>query len=202
MSETMFVDLVRFGHLVGLALGLGLAVYADSRFLRSLTEPFDPLRLAELRRTHVFVSVALAILWASGILLLAIRTGLDPDRITPKLLAKLAVVTAMTVNARLIATVALPLLHRAGGTSFCRLRPGQRLRLAAIGAVSAASWLSALLLGTVAAFKPMGAPALAAIFGGIYGLAFLGAVAVALLAPVVLRRRRQARLRPLGGLAA
>lgn len=192
MAEVL-VDLVRLGHLVGLALGFGLALYADSRFLGTLAQPVDRARLEELRRIHVHVALALGLLWVTGILLLAIRTGLDSGQVTPKLVAKLSVVGVMTLNARLIACRALPILERAGGASFCRLPRGARLRMAAIGAVSAASWVSALGLGAIGAMKLMGALPLALILSGVYLAALSTGVVLALLAPLILPRPRLRR---------
>ncbi|MDJ0945638.1 MAG: hypothetical protein QNJ30_19395 [Kiloniellales bacterium] len=190
MDAQTLVDAARCGHFVGLALGLGLGLYADTRFLGGLSRPIAADYLLSLRRIHGYVAAALALLWASGLFLLHARTGLDLAAFTPKLLTKLAVVTLLTVNAVLIESVALPLLARSIGRHFGELPTGWRLRLSLVGALSGACWLSALGLGVFAAFKTMTPETLALTIGGIYASALAGAVTLAVLVPLWRPTRR------------
>ncbi|RMF40464.1 MAG: hypothetical protein D6754_03115 [Alphaproteobacteria bacterium] len=201
MSDQLVFDVVRLGHLVGLALGLGLAIYADSRFLGTITRPVSGHRLLELRRIHRFVAASLVLLWLSGLTLLVLRTGLDPAKISPKLIAKLLVVGLLTANAFVIGRMALPLLSFAEGLIFHELPLIWRLRLGVTGAVSAGSWISATLLGTVGAFKAMGAAQLAQWGAAVMGGALAAGLALALLSPVLrlgIFHRWEEKLAPAG----
>ncbi len=184
MDAQILHDAARFGHFVGLALGLGLGLYADSSFLNILSRPLGEEYLVSLRRIHGYVTLALVFLWTSGLFLLHARTGFDPAAITPKLLTKLAVVTMLTINAALIGTVALPLFARSIGRRFSELPLSWRLRLSVVGSVSGACWLSALALGVFARFKTMAPETLGLTIGGIYAAALVGAVMLTLMVPM------------------
>ena len=98
----MWIDLIRFGHIAGLALGLGLAIYADHRFLRTLTRPLRREDVDLLSTIHGHVVTALSVLWLTGIMLLYVRTGFQAENVTPKLVFKVLIVSVLTVNAVLI----------------------------------------------------------------------------------------------------
>lgn len=185
MAGELFLDAVRFSHLVGVAMGLGLGIYADARFVKGLGRPMLPSRVAELRRIHDHVAVALVVLWTSGLGLLWLRTGFDPAQMSPKLLTKLAIVGILTLNARVIGAIALPILERAVERRFADLPAAQRLALGVAGGVSCASWTAALGLGVFTAAKGLGPAELLTAMGATYAAALLGGIGLALLAPVL-----------------
>ena len=193
LSETLPGDLARCLHLIGLALGLGVGLFADLRFLRFLFQPFGESDLALFENVHRTVGWALLLLWISGLWLLALRTGFQPQAFTPKLFAKLAVVSILTVNALLMARLALPVLDRMVGWHMGDMPFFDRLRLTVVGALSAASWVAALCLGVFAAFRSMSAEQLTDFFGAMYGIALgagiLTAIAVRYTGRGVRRRR-------------
>ena len=180
---SMAVDLVRFFHLVGLALGFGLAIYADARCMRSLQRPTGAADLAALRQIHGFVAAALIVLWVSGLTLLALRTGFDPAAISDKLRVKLCLATLLTVNAVMSGRVALPMMERAGGLAFAALPLQSRCLLAMIGGASAASWAGLMALGVFGVFKTMAFVEIAALLSLGFVVSFTGALTLAVLAP-------------------
>ena len=66
-------------------------------------------------------------------------TGFDIYQFSPKLIAKIVVVTILTVNAVAIGQLALPYFERNTGVTFGQFSLAVRLRLAGCGAVSSAS---------------------------------------------------------------
>src|SRR5690606_26081753 len=131
------------------AIALGCVLREDAKLL--LPGPIDR---QSLRAAGRLVRCALAILWASGAALIVVDThgvvSLVADN--PKLLAKLTVVCVLTANGFALHWLAFPAL-------FGDVRHGRRAAAlaAALGAISAASWLAATLLGIARAqLEPFG----------------------------------------------
>ena len=131
--------LLLFVHVLAFALALGCVLREDAKLLSP--QPLDPQALRAAAR---LVRFALIILWASGIALIVLDTNAVFSRVAqqPKLLAKLSVVGILSLNGVALHLIAFPALL------------GDRVRVrnaaavaAALGAVSAASWLAATLLG-------------------------------------------------------
>ena len=83
MDLILVNDAARAVHLLGLALGFGLAILADISASRAVLRPLSEADILLLKRLHHFVSLGLVLLWISGLVLLWLRTGFDPDRISP-----------------------------------------------------------------------------------------------------------------------
>ncbi|MEM9318347.1 MAG: hypothetical protein AAGA70_05005 [Pseudomonadota bacterium] len=146
--DTIFVDLVRYGHLLTIAVGLGSAAIADFAAISGLRRDAIADPLPVLLLSHRLIWPALIGMWLTGLALIGIRTGFQIEAFSPKLFAKLTVVTILTLNAHAIGRWAMPLLTRARartGLSSTELWLG-----ALIGGVSAASWLLALAMGSSA----------------------------------------------------
>jgi hypothetical protein len=124
-----------FGHIIVFALALATIIKEDVRLLRA--RRIDP---ASLYATAKLVKWLLLALWVTGVPMLVMNIGTDVSRLlgNPKLLAKLIVVGALTVNGIVLHRVAFPLL-----TGKVR-NPNKAATVAAIlGAVSTTSWLYA-----------------------------------------------------------
>jgi hypothetical protein len=159
-----------FPHLLLCAYALHLVLKTDLRVMRR--------RVSERTLMHVHRRIVwvLAGLWATGagVVLIDLWPNLAQVADKPKLLAKLACVSALTANALVLRHFALPRLVARRELSALELRG-----LAATGAVSTASWLMAAFIGLA---RPMAA--------WTAGQA-LGAYA-AVLCPRVLTRRQHA----------
>lgn len=162
-----FVDLVRIGHLFSLAVGVGSAVFLESTLAGRMRKRVDAEALALADRGHRLIFFSLAGLWATGLILAAARTGLDPAAITPKLEMKFFVVSLLTANALLISGTVRPMLATAEGRALGDLGPGCLLVIGAAAGLSAASWASALFLGAFSALKPLSGGTLTMIFAPI-----------------------------------
>lgn len=196
LESSVVIDIVRMLHLIGVALGLGLALYADISFLGRLTNRIDRLWISEIERLHRFVGRALLLLWISGLALAYVRTGFEPEAISPKLAMKGVVVTALTLNAMAIGFLALPRFHWALGQSYAEMSFGDRIILAWIGGVSAACWMSALALGTVGLLKTLPGDMLIALFLGTCAVTLSGATLCAIIAGAFREEREPHRVEP------
>lgn len=185
MDPTLLNDAARAMHLLGLALGFGVAIVADISAARLIFRPLDARERAMLRRFHRTVALGLALFWASGLVLLWLRTGFAAENFSAKLMAKLGVVTILTVNALLIGRLGLPMIDRIAGHRFGALSAPARVQLALLGALSTAGWIAALALGVFSQLRTMPWSALSEIIGTIYLAALAGAFAAALLAPLI-----------------
>lgn len=161
---------VLFAHLVAFAIALSAVLREDAALIKA--RRIDLPRLAATART---LTTALAALWATGLALVAFDVGLDAQALaaSPKLAAKLCVVSALTANGLALHYLAFPMLRRSP--------PGQRFGLTVpvvLGAVSTASWLYASFIGA----SRLVAPSMSFTdFMAIYGALLAGAIAVALL---------------------
>ncbi|MDT8999554.1 hypothetical protein RQP53_09770 [Paucibacter sp. APW11] len=129
-----------FAAAAGVVLG-DIAIFMPKRV--------DRLLLSKAARV---VGMALIVLWVTGLALIGIDTGFDVAVIATKskVLAKLSVVTLLTLNGLALHRWAFPTLaapqehpERAAGLP------------AVLGAISAASWLFAAFLGVAKALVPL-----------------------------------------------
>lgn len=185
MDPTLINDAARAIHLVGLALGFGVAVLADVSASRALSRPLSLSEFETLERYHRMVTVGLFLLWGSGLCLLWLRTGMDPANFTPKLMTKLGVVCLLTLNAVLIGRIGLPTMLAWEGYRFGELPIVERLQLSALALLSGACWVSALALGVFSQLKTVSWDVLGHVTGLIYLAALSLAVISATLAPAV-----------------
>ena len=186
MDLTMINDAARAVHLLGLALGFGVAIMADLSAARLLVRPLDDREVDMLHAYHRTVALGLMLFWASGLVLIWLRTGFQPDNFTPKLMAKLGIVTLLTVNAIMIGRIGLRTLETWHGARFGAIPFAERARLSALAGLSGAGWISALVLGVFSQMKTMDWDTLSEIIGVIYLLGLTGALAAAVLSPVLL----------------
>jgi len=124
-----------YGHIIAFALALATIMKEDVRLLRA--RRIDP---ASLHATAKLVKWLLVALWVTGVpmLVMSIRTDVSLLLGNPKLLAKLIVVAALTLNGIVLHRVAFPLI-----TGKVR-NPNRAATVAAVlGAVSTTSWLYA-----------------------------------------------------------
>jgi len=186
MDLMLINDAARAVHLLGLALGFGVAIMADLSAARMLIRPLDGREIDLLHAYHRTVAIGLTLFWASGLVLLWLRTGFQPENFSPKLMAKLGIVTLLTVNAVMIGRIGLPALDKWFGCRFGAIPLGERARLSALAGLSSAGWISALVLGVFSTMRTMNYETLSGIIGAIYLLALLGAIAATFLSPVLL----------------
>lgn len=144
--HTIFV----LSHILALALGLGSALLADWIVLRKLAFGTVSQKAAgQLIDLSHAVCAGLALIWITGALLVADNALNAPASVmNQKLWAKLAIVTALTLNAVLLHGIVMPMVKRRVGqplfeAAFDRLAMASTL----LGAVSVVSWVFSAYLG-------------------------------------------------------
>ncbi|MGB1009075.1 MAG: hypothetical protein ACPGVP_05100 [Thiolinea sp.] len=140
-------------HILGVAFGLGIATGMDFLLVRNV------FRHAVLTETHVnsltvlskFVSIALIMLWISGIGFLLHYAVVTPEKLTnPKIWSKLSIVAILTLNGMVIHYAVLPKLRGCVGKSLLAALPYKILALFFVtGAVSFVSWYFPFFYGTL-----------------------------------------------------
>jgi hypothetical protein len=173
---------VLYGHVTAFAVAFSAVLREDLALLKT-----RGLDLARLSRTARTLTLALAALWLTGLGLLAFEFGNDLERLwsSPKPMAKLLVVTALTCNGLALHAWAFPALR-------ANDRAGASLAVA-LGATSSASWLYAAFMGVARIVSP--ALSLADFLAG-YGLLVIAAVwgALVFVRPQLVRALEHGRL--------
>jgi hypothetical protein len=135
-----------YGHIVAFGLALATILKEDVRLLRA-----QRIDSASLHATAKLVQWLLLALWVTGVPMVMMDIGTDVSLLLgkPKLLAKLIVVGALTVNGIFLHLVAFPMVTGKPKN------PNKAATIAAIlGAVSVTSWLYASFLGAARFVAP------------------------------------------------
>lgn len=153
MFDLLVSDALRLAHLLAVAVGFGVAVETEAFMLKRHRTKISPGLMSGLSHRHMVILYALGAMWVTGAALVALRTGFVLSEFTPKLWAKVTVVTILSVNAALIAGVAMPILASHAGHRISALPKSARRALFAVAGISATSWLVAMLLGSSVLLK-------------------------------------------------
>jgi hypothetical protein len=148
IANTLFRQGLLFGHLILFALALATIAREDLHLLTARR-----VDAQALKKTAAHIAWLLALLWISGLALVALDHRLDLAELAtvkPKLAAKLTVVSVLTVNGLLLHWVAFPLLTHP------RRRPHRAAAMCAVlGAVSSVTWMYASFVGAARLIAPM-----------------------------------------------
>lgn len=135
-----------YGHIIAFALALATIIKEDVRLLRA-----KRIDSASLLAAAKLVKWLLLALWLTGIPMVMMDIGTDVSVLLgkPKLLAKLIVVGALTLNGIFLHLVAFPMV------TGNRKNPNKVATIAAaLGAVSTTSWLYASFVGAARLVAP------------------------------------------------
>jgi hypothetical protein len=191
-------NLLVFIHLIAMALAVGKMLEFDLRFMRQAHRPPDAALRRALQSTQTVMSVTLALLWLSGLALVAWAWEQDANALlNEKLWVKVLTVCILTLNGVLMHRMAFPLLR--GGQAFLALPLHQVLGLGLCGVVSSVSWLYASFLGIARSWNhstPFGH-----VFGVYLALLLMAALGT-LIGVLVLRVHTRARPRSPSSLGA
>lgn len=147
MNSPELLDIIRYGHLLCVAIGLGAAFLADFQVSQRLNRPVTRALLSQLELYHKLVWAGLIGMWLTGIALIYARTGFVLSEFTPKLISKIGIVSVLTLNAMLIGRIAMPMLKNAYGQAPNDLPLKRKILGGWVASLSSASWLMALALG-------------------------------------------------------
>lgn len=138
------------GHILAVAWGLGAALLADYVVLTKMmfvnVSPGAAKQLMDLSRA---IFIGLVFLWLSGALLVTDSAIYSPQSLlNQKLLAKVIIVTFLTLNAFLLHNFVLPLIKRRIGQPLFKTTITPSTLIATLsGTISVVSWFSAAFLG-------------------------------------------------------
>ena len=129
---------VLYTHVLLCCFAISAVLYSDLKILTG------SLNNSSLRKISERISLALIALWATGLLMVGIDTGLQPDLIlsNSKLLLKLTVVSVLTANGVVLHFVSFPILSTGGSQSLLKTSA-----LCVTGALSTSHWLLAVFVG-------------------------------------------------------
>lgn len=153
MIYETFVDMMRCAHLMCFAAGMGTSLYFDFRTLYTLKKPVNERELRSLRQIHTWITFAFAALWVTGFGLIYIRTGFVLETFSPKLYAKLLLMSLMVLNARAIGKIVFPIMEETLGKSLLALRPARLALMTQIAINSLFCWTAGLMLGASTVLK-------------------------------------------------
>lgn len=148
MFEILLSDVIRYGHLLAVAVGFGVSFHTEVHAARQRNTRIDQGFLDDMTLRHRLILGAVIAMWVTGLVIMAMRTGLRIDAFSAKLWTKLAVVSILTANAMLIGRIALPILRRSVGKSIAEIGLLRQVPLFAVAGISSVSWLIALALGS------------------------------------------------------
>ena len=149
------LDALRVGHMTCFAIGIGTAAFLEVQVLRRFRDGIDIEGLRLLLGGHDLIRYALYGLWATGAGLLFFRIVILCEMPSPKLIAKLMVVSALTLNMRAIGEFVIPELFVWEGMRIADIPARVRMELGAVAGVSGGLWASALVLGGFHRMKMM-----------------------------------------------
>ncbi|GKS95886.1 hypothetical protein [Acidovorax sp. SUPP2825] len=135
-----------FVHLLAMAVAVGKMLEYDFRFLRSVHRPISAQQWENLLHTKRTMTVALGVLWLTGLGFLYVGQAQYPGYLAnEKLWMKVLTVCVLTLNGMLMHHFAFP--HMQQGTVFLQWPLGRVLLLTGFATVSSISWLYASFLG-------------------------------------------------------
>ena len=169
-------------HVLAIAVAAAAVAFGDfAIFARPRID------MAMLQRASTFASVALGVLWVTGLTVILMDIGFDVDLLAgkPKLMAKLTVVVVLTINSIGLHWLAFPRFVAP------QVDPLRAATMPVVfGAISAASWVYAAFVGVA---KPLAGFLGYSGFMGLFAAVLLSAIglAVSTVRPHLARRMIQ-----------
>ena len=157
------LDTMRVGHMLSFAIGIGTAAFLTVSVFRRFRNGIDIEGLRLLLNGHDLVRYALIGLWATGAGLLFFRLVILCEMPNAKLIAKFLIVSALTLNMRVIGQYLIPELFVWEGSRLAEIPAQIRMELGALAGFSAGLWCAALVLGGFHRMKMMNAWELAGV---------------------------------------
>lgn len=177
----MFEDLSVFFHVLSVIIGFGSAFVADMYVFKSRNDIITPNHLHITEFFHRIVNFSLILLWTSGLLMVYIRTQIDPTYLSAKLFGKFIVVAVLTLNANFIGSHALSYMRNQIGKKLLHGSFFKQLLLITAVSISSASWLMALGFGTVEFFKTLAVEEIITYIVYFYGMSISSSIVLLLL---------------------
>lgn len=161
------VDALRVFHMASFAVGIGAAAFLEMQVMKRFQTRIDSEGLKIVLLGHKLILGALITLWATGLCLITLRIGFLGGELSVKLLAKLWVVTLLTLNMRVIEAFVIPELYEVEGMRLADIPRRIRSRLGAVAGFSGGCWTTALLIGGMSIATEMTAMGLTVAVGAV-----------------------------------
>lgn len=139
--------LVVYVHLLAACVAVGSLLLQDIGLWRARARKLVDREIDDLKKTINVISIALILLWVSGIALVAIGYMASPDKYltNEKLWAKFVVVVILTINGFILHRYTFPKFKV--GTVFLNLPSSETFTVVLTGSISTVTWLFACYLG-------------------------------------------------------
>ncbi|MEM8570723.1 MAG: hypothetical protein AAGG56_07400 [Pseudomonadota bacterium] len=161
---SVIFELTSFLHLLFFAIGIGAAGLLEFILPQQMITKISDNSIALMHRGHRLISFALLGLWISGASLAIMRLKVENAPLSPKLIIKLFIISVLTLNMIAIGKLVVARIEEHIDRSALEIPPYQFGTMGGVMGLSAACWLSALAIGSVAHFNPMDIKTLATIF--------------------------------------
>jgi hypothetical protein len=155
-----FYLIVKLGHFLGIALGVGGAIASDFLFIRSIKDKkITADELAMLKGLSNIVWGGLVFFLLSGLLFFYVQYGLKGEILyfnSEPFLGKLTIFSILFINAFVFHFVVYPKLEKANTKELFEKSIVKHAWLFSIvGSISIVSWMYVLLLGTFRSITPI-----------------------------------------------
>jgi uncharacterized membrane protein len=138
--------LIVYVHLIAACIAVGVLLMQDLTLFKTGGRRLSLGAVKELRYAARNISIALMVLWGSGVLLVVWGSINDPQYLAnQKLWAKVAVVAVLTANGAILHHFSFPRV--VSNTGVTGLGFFEKTAVASTGAISTVSWLFACYLG-------------------------------------------------------
>lgn len=142
----MIKSLLVYAHLIAACIAVGVSLIQDFALVRWRGRAMDHEAIQILQRNAGIVTLALALLWVTGLVIVAMGYIDNPGYLmNQKLWAKFTVVSLLTINGLFLHFYSFPRLASPQG--FLGSNTGEQLIVLMTAAVSIVSWLYACYLG-------------------------------------------------------
>ena len=166
-------------HLVAMAVALGSVLTHDVMVMRYAKRPISGHLIGSLLSVHHVITGSLIVLWLSGLVLIGHKTGFVWAEFSPKLIAKVSIVTMLTITAVVMKIVAMPRMMENVGLPLLSIPFQTKLVLAACAGMSFGGWMTAVVLGGMSFLKTAAADQVITMVLLIQGGALFGALMAA-----------------------
>ncbi len=142
----MIKTLLVYAHLIAACLAIGVLLMQDLALAKWQGRAMDRDAISNLQRNSGIVSIALVVLWVTGLIIVAIGYLDNPAYLlNQKLWAKFSVVSILTINGLFLHFYSFPRLMSAQG--FLGSSTSEQLLILVTAVVSLVSWLYSCYLG-------------------------------------------------------
>ncbi len=153
LSPETAVELLRFVHVLGLAAGIGGAIFADVLGLHLLFSRRRPELGAVVDFVHKVVMFGLVTLWLTGIAIVFIKFG--SGDIPTKVITKFVLVSLLTANVVLINRKIVPLARARPAPLLDHVSAGESVLVSLGGSISFSFWLFTLVIAKFTALQKL-----------------------------------------------